>query len=261
MRGVKALAYAMRTSPTLRSVNLSGNYLCGAKAGKESFVREGIEAVARAVLESSVLTDLSVSGNRLGDDGAIALAAGVKASSSLASIDLSDNNISIKGAKAIGSAMLDGRLATVNLRGNVLDAAAAAPLSRAIAESTHLTDLNLSNNFLRADGARVIAEAVRPVNSVPGMHHRHCTRRGQPLHQKTCRYPRSVAQMVKSKSLRNMNLASNSMAEGVEPFASAIMKSNVAHLDVRHNGTMPPHVKKALKDVGNRSKQKHVILL
>lgn len=107
------------------------------------------------------LTELSLSDNRIGDDGASNIASGlVNPNTKLTTLDLSGNQIGRAGATAIASglASADTKLTTLNLSNNQIgDAGATAIASKLASANTKLTTLDLSYNQIGDDGAAVIA--------------------------------------------------------------------------------------------------------
>ena len=212
MEGLRMLCGGITACRGLANINLSNNFICGAKASKGTLL-EGIEAVAHAVEQSQSLTSLTLGNNRLGDRGASVLAAAMK-SSALTAIDLCENGISRGGAKALSAAMGQMEcLRTINLRSNAIDSEAIKPIASAMEASRSLTEVNLSNNFLRVRGTKELAAVV-----------------------------------AKSGTLRSLNLANNALTDdGARALAPALAKSRtLVYLDARNNG-LTADTKKLLK--------------
>ena len=209
---------------SVSTLSLANNFICGVKAGKSTYVSEGIEAVASLVAHSATLTDLSLYSNRLGDRGAVTLATAMSGNDALTSLDLGENNIGLRGAKALATAV--GRmpsLRTLQLRGNAIDGEAAGFIAAALEASRSLMELNLSNNFLRAKGAKELA----PV-------------------------------LAKGGRLRSLSLASNVLTdEGARLLAPALARNfSLTSLDLKNNN-LANDAKKLLKEaVAQRGKGK-----
>jgi Ran GTPase-activating protein (RanGAP) involved in mRNA processing and transport len=89
-------------------VNLANNQLCGInRLGVGTYNADGIKAIAKAISVTPSLTSIDLSGNNLRDEGAKVLAPALRDSPSLTSIDLYGNSIGPEGAKALAPAIRD----------------------------------------------------------------------------------------------------------------------------------------------------------
>jgi Ran GTPase-activating protein (RanGAP) involved in mRNA processing and transport len=157
--GIRAIASAIRDSPSLTFINLSGNIPPGSDKGS---------AFAEALVDGGAfkgsLTSIDLSFNSLekgSTDGITAIAGALFASSSLTSIDLVQNDLDAAGAQAlVDGGAFSGSLTSINLAQNDLDAAAAEVLAPAIRES-RLTSINLAQNDLGAAAVQVLVPAIR----------------------------------------------------------------------------------------------------
>jgi Ran GTPase-activating protein (RanGAP) involved in mRNA processing and transport len=114
------------------------------------------------------LTDLNLSHNAIGSEGAQALAASPHLAR-LTKVHLSRIGIGLDGARALATSLYLGRLTTLDLSDNYLCDEGA----RALAASPHLANLrylDLSDNGIGAEGAQALAQSPPP--SRPG-HLRH----------------------------------------------------------------------------------------
>jgi len=227
--GLAELCEVLAKRNTVASLNLANNFLCGVKAGKGTYVGEGIEAVANLVAHGGCLEELSLYSNRLGDKGVTTLAAAMRGNHQLTSVDLGENNIGLRGSRALAAALSEmSSLRALHLRGNAIDGEAAKFIGGALDASSSLTELNLSNNFLRAKGAKELAPAI-----------------------------------AKSSTMRSLSLASNVLTdEGARFLAPAIAKStSLQSIDLKNN-SLANDAKKLLKEaVGERGRGRLQLLL
>ena len=154
--GITAIADALRVNGSLTSVELRGNKLgdegwgaifaaiCGNKVSKimsmdasdESIGPAGVQLIAEALRTSvtGALTSVSLTGNKLGDEGWGAIFAAIcgNKDSKIMSMDASSEDIGPAGVKLIAEALrtsVTGSLTVTNLLGNQLDAESAKMLA------------------------------------------------------------------------------------------------------------------------------------
>mmetsp|Transcript_16202 Transcript_16202/g.26992 ORF Transcript_16202/g.26992 Transcript_16202/m.26992 type:complete len:376 (+) Transcript_16202:75-1202(+) len=183
-----ALARAIRVCGSLTSIDLSRNKLT-------SFGRDlsGLQSVASAIAESSLLTRLDLSVNRLGAEGsriiadciskssslielnlylnflgpagALAISDGVASSKSIRELDLSANKMGPWGAKAIADGIARSGLVCLDLSDNNLtnngkDVTGIRAIAAALAISPSLEELNLAGNSIGPSGAEALAAGM-----------------------------------------------------------------------------------------------------
>ncbi len=165
--GVHAVADGLRTSPSLTSLDLSGNQICGVDASTEGVhTDEPIRALASVLAVTRSLMSINLSSNPLSTRGARALAAGLAASLTVTEVDLSHNELREEGTAALASLVAESRsLLTLNLSHNQLGlhgARAFAPhLKRA-----RLTTIDLSCNSVFPEGIIAIADSLASCQTV-----------------------------------------------------------------------------------------------
>ena len=146
-------------------------------AGQGTYDPSGIQALASALTGKAGLTELTLSYNNLGAEGAKALADALKSGKAvLTSLNLASNRIGVEGAKALASALKSGRavLTTLNLSNNRLcgiwynykgqqgtyDPSGIQALASALAGTSVLTKLDASWNGLGDEGKKVLRDAA-----------------------------------------------------------------------------------------------------
>ncbi len=111
------------------------------------------------------LTELSMSGNSVGDEGAQALAKAIESNIFLESLEIGNSDIGSEGAKALAKALTKNQhLKTLYLRGNFIGDEGSKALSDALKINNSLQHLYLGNNKITIKGINAFAEAF-PFNS------------------------------------------------------------------------------------------------
>ena len=150
------LAEVLKTNTTLTELDVSGNKIGGA----------GAAALAEAIKTNSTVTRLYMSKNGIGDAGVAALAEAIKINSTATELYLSQNGIGEAGAAALAEAIKTNTTVTVlHLSGNSIGDAGAAALAEAIETNSTVTNLDLSKNVIGDAGAAALAEAIK-TNSI-----------------------------------------------------------------------------------------------
>ncbi|KAL9965540.1 hypothetical protein ACROYT_G029354 [Oculina patagonica] len=152
--GVDALivAEALKWNSSLTELNLSVN----------NIGYQGANGLAEALKKNTSLTELNLSGNNIGDAGANGLAEALQKNTSLTELNLSVNNIGYQGANGLAEALKKNTsLTELNLSGNDIGDAGATGLAEALQNNTSLTELNLSDNNIGDAGATGLAEALQ----------------------------------------------------------------------------------------------------
>ena len=117
--GTKAICEALKQNKTLKELDLSG--LGRSNIGRAS----GAKHVADMLGVNCALTELSIYGNHVGDEGVGAICEAIQSNkeTKLASLNLGFNSIHQVGAKYVEAMVaVTGRLTVTNLLGNQLDA-------------------------------------------------------------------------------------------------------------------------------------------
>ena len=148
----EVLGAALETNTTLTDLSLSLNNLGP----------DGAKSLADMLKTNTILTDLHLSANDLGPVGAESVTAALGKNTTLKHLDLSANELGPAGAESVAKALEKNRtLRALNLSGNNLGSSSADSLSTALETNTSLTALNLSGNNLGPVGARSFAAALK----------------------------------------------------------------------------------------------------
>ena len=104
--GANAVAAMVAATGSLTSLDLSNNALCGmATYGGGTYTAEGITAIANALRVNGSLTELSIYGNRVGDEGVGAICEAIQSNkeTKLASLNFGYNGMGPVGANAVAA--------------------------------------------------------------------------------------------------------------------------------------------------------------
>ncbi|XP_031671317.1 NACHT, LRR and PYD domains-containing protein 3 isoform X1 [Oncorhynchus kisutch] len=148
--GCAALVSALRSNPNhLRELDLSDNHL------GDSIVQH-----VSPRLEDSIwrLEILSLSGCKLTEASCEVLASALSSSSHLRELDLSNNDLLDSGVELLFAGQGDSpcKLETLSLSGCKLTEASCEVLASALSSSSHLRELDLSNNDLLDSGVKLL---------------------------------------------------------------------------------------------------------
>jgi hypothetical protein len=169
--GIIAIADAIPNMRALSFLNLSENNMNGAEAGK---------ALGNALAANTVLKELDLSG---GKDGHVvrnmdiafvkAFTPGLSDNRALTKFDISNNDLKAEGGVALAAGLKGNHIITeLNISSDALglnsdysaDTSGIIAIADAIPDMGALTSLNLSSNNLKAEGAKIMAEALEVTN-------------------------------------------------------------------------------------------------
>ena len=154
-----------------RLVCTIGSNLDSSSATSGHFYECGIDdafaaAISQVLTRTSILTELSLFGNSIGNSGAIHLSQALKANSSLTSLDLMDNSIGDSGASSLFQALTaNSSLTQLDLKDNSISGDGVSCLSQALTAFSSLTELDLSGNSIGDAGASYFSKALAARNS------------------------------------------------------------------------------------------------
>ncbi len=119
---------------------------------------EGAKDLAEALKVNKTLTNLDLYNNQIGAEVAKAFAGTLEVNKTLTNLNLGSNQIGAEGAKAFAEALKNNKtLTSLYLSLNQIGAEGAKDLAEALKVNEALTDLNLSLNQIGAEGAKAFA--------------------------------------------------------------------------------------------------------
>ncbi|XP_072133413.1 uncharacterized protein [Mobula birostris] len=152
--GVEDLLSALRTNPSLTELNLSGN-----KLGDS-----GVKLVSEALRNSECkIQKLCLYDVGLTDSGAKDLASTLSTNRSLTELNLNDNELGDSGVKLVSEALRNSKceIQKLWLRDVGLTDSGAEDLASALRTNPSLTELNLGANKLGDSGMKLVSAALR----------------------------------------------------------------------------------------------------
>ena len=117
--------------------------------------------VIQRIMQIDTLQKLSVSHNKLSDDGAIAFSKCLKTNTTLIELDIKGNNITYKGASRLAETIqVNTALQKLNMSFNQLSDDVAMAFSKCLKANTTLIELNMGNNNITYYGAISLAKTI-----------------------------------------------------------------------------------------------------
>ena len=129
---------------------------------------EAASTLAAGLAYNSTLTRLQLSYCGISDRGGVALCRSLAFNSSLLALDLSLNALSTQSCLALSDALgfgVNHTIRELDLSSNELTDACCWSLCDALSSADSLADLQLHGNFIGADGAHALAQAIRSPHS------------------------------------------------------------------------------------------------
>ena len=182
---IATLVQALKTFPHLDTVFLDRSKLSSADTQTVVRILRGLRNVhGLNLVESTVdtrhlcqglphmtgLTELVLSDNDLGPEGATQLTPALQQMRRLRRLNLSDNHLGPEGATHLAPALQQmTQLTALNLAGNDFDTEGAANLAPALQQMTQLTALNLSWNDFDPESARHLAPALQQMTQLTAL--------------------------------------------------------------------------------------------
>lgn len=151
--GALAIAEVVKRSPMLEDFRCSSTRVAS----------DGGVALAEALATCTKLKNLDLRDNMFGADAGIALSKALSEHACLAEVYLSYLNLEDQGTIALANALKESApsLKVLELAGNDVTAEAALALAECISAVQFLAKLNLSENELRDEGCVLISEALK----------------------------------------------------------------------------------------------------
>ncbi|XP_072892145.1 NACHT, LRR and PYD domains-containing protein 3-like [Hemitrygon akajei] len=202
--GAEDLGSALSTNPSLTELNLSDN-----KLGDS-----GVKLVSAALRNPECkIQKLVLARVGLTDSGAEDLASALSTNPSLTELDLSGNKLGDSGVKLVSAALRDPecKIQKLGLNNVGLTDSGAEDLASALSTNPSLTDLNLSDNKLGDSGVKLVSAALRnPECKIQklGLDNVGLTDSGA---------DDFASALSTNPSLTELNLASNSLTDGSVP--------------------------------------------
>ena len=215
------LSEVLAVNSTLTNLDLSEN----------SLGDEGATSLSQALKVNSTLTNLDLRGNSIGAEGATSLAQALKVNSTLTTLDLGWNSIGAEGATSIAQALkVNSTLTNLDLGSNRIGAEGATSLSQALTVNSTLTNLDLTGNRIVDEGATSLSQALKVNFTLTNL-----DLTGNSIGDEGAT---SLSQALKVNStLTNLDLRENSIgAEGATSLSQALkVNSTLTNLHLRWN--------------------------
>jgi Ran GTPase-activating protein (RanGAP) involved in mRNA processing and transport len=156
--GGVALFECLRVNRCIRSLDIQDNQLglgVDADAG-------GLDHIAEALEENSLLTLIDLSHNNLSSRGCAALSRALAANTSIAELSLRGNSMGDLGAQAFAQALAGNKSITkLDVSDNGIDELGGVALAALLAGCDQLRFVDLSWNSIRLAGADAVTDALR----------------------------------------------------------------------------------------------------
>jgi len=128
------------------------------------FSKNMITEIGAAIISDavSILTDLDIRNNNIGDKGTEAIAKGIQTSSTIKWLDISNNQIGPLGAVEIGKSLLHNKsLDTLLTNDNCIGYDGTASIATALTKNDHLTGLSLEGDeSIKTDAALKLVKSL-----------------------------------------------------------------------------------------------------
>ena len=117
--------------------------------------------LVREVIQIETLQKLSITGNKISDNGAITFSECFKSNTTLIDLNMSGNNISCNEASAIAEVLkVNDTLQKLDISHNEICNDGAIAISECLKTNSTLVDLDVSWNYITCKGARAFGEAL-----------------------------------------------------------------------------------------------------
>ena len=192
---------------------------------------EGAKAIADVLKTNTTLTKLYLTDNEIGDEGGKALAEALKVNTTVTKLYLSNNKIGDEGAKALAQALKEKSTVTsINLMGNNIGPEGAKALALALEKNSTVTSIDLMGNKIGDQGAEALAQVLEKNSTVTSINliDNNIGPEGA----------KALAQALKENStVTSINLSFNNIGpEGAKALAQVLKeKSTVTSIDLSFN--------------------------
>lgn len=155
--GAKVVAFAMSLSTTSCNITMLTNLNLGYNLIGDT----GAYAIATAIDENCRLRHLQLAGNQIGIIGATAIATAITGNFTLVTLDLRNNWIGDNGACVLATAIRgNGTLKILDISENGITNAGVTPLCRSISGNNTLCQLILAGNLIGDEGLQLLIQTV-----------------------------------------------------------------------------------------------------
>lgn len=145
--GATAIANALETNTSLRSLSVTGSHITAT----------GASALGRAMVENETLSRLSLAHNRISVVGLIALAQGIRESMTLTSLNVMSNAIEIPKNTELWSILVQTSIVELTLSANAIDDDTIVDFAHALRDHCPFRKLDFSENQITERGAWLLA--------------------------------------------------------------------------------------------------------
>jgi len=217
-QGALAASAAIRSNTILSTLSLAGNRMSS----------RHLEIFSKGLAENLQLTNLDLSDNEFGDKGVCALSSALE-TLALTQLRLSRTRMGDDGAKALALALSSCRppIATLHVSGNHIAREGAAAFASVMSlKNTVLSTLKLDHNRIGGEGMKAMVEKMMFHTTVIK------DKYGRPM-DAVVHYPRT---------LTDLNLRSNDLGDvGAKAVADLIQDNSIlTRLDISHNKIANP---------------------
>jgi len=248
--GAAAIATALRTNTTLRSLDLVSSevgtfgamalghslkhnqYLTALDLDSNAIGPCGVQALPAALSQNQSLLTLRLNRNGLGPTGAEHVAELLRVNGSVTALHVCGNSFKEGGASALAAALpLNCALTALHLADNDIADDGAAALAHGISASAALGTLALARNKIGPGGATALASALRE----GGLRELLDLNYNRVGHDGAAAIAAGLS--ARTSRLGALQLRSNGLGdEGVEALCLAVEKGRVLKLDLNNNG-------------------------
>jgi hypothetical protein len=176
--GIIALANAIRNMGAMTSLHVGMNHI-PEKEMTEIIVlvmgKESMKLLCEVPIKDKSLTELDVSSKSLGTEGALVVAEYLRDNGALLVLSMNSNHLGVDGGKALAEGLKGNNAITeLNIADNDLtyygeDISGIIILADVIKDMGAMTSLNLASNWLYAEGAKIVAEAIKVTKCTPAI--------------------------------------------------------------------------------------------
>jgi Ran GTPase-activating protein (RanGAP) involved in mRNA processing and transport len=234
LQGFMTIAFALEGNLTLQTLNLRHNNMQDDGIRALSWITFNADDHSQEP-QTSGLTSVDLTGNKLGDSGMDVLSKVLTSSNTLTRLILGYNDISDDGAQALAIELeLNRTLTELDLQVNHIGDRGGTELMIALTQNQHLKSLNLSYNSLGSSKLGILPD----LSALPGGSNFTLTELSLSRNMLVVRDLTAIMHvLVELKSLYRLDLSHNLLGpEGVAVIANALRRLPLQKLNMRGNG-------------------------